>query len=72
MRAIAIATSGEYPWIAVATLSTKKGPKVEPEVWAVLQNGQVTMRNVFIEKWPSLVKCGLMVGAALFIVIRGA
>jgi hypothetical protein len=25
------------------------------------------VRNVFVEKWPSLVKCVLVAGAALFI-----
>jgi hypothetical protein len=30
------------------------------------------MRNVFVEKWPSLVKCVLVAGASLFIIIRWA
>jgi hypothetical protein len=30
------------------------------------------MRNVFVEKWPSLVKCLLVAGAALFIFIHWA
>jgi len=30
------------------------------------------MRNVFVEKWPSLVKLVLLAGAALFVMIRWA
>jgi hypothetical protein len=30
------------------------------------------MRNVFVEKWPSLVKFVLMAGTALFMIIRWA
>jgi hypothetical protein len=30
------------------------------------------MRNVFVEKWPSLLKCVLVAGAALFIFIHWA
>jgi hypothetical protein len=30
------------------------------------------MRNVFIEKWPSVVKFVLVVGAVLFVMIRWA
>jgi hypothetical protein len=30
------------------------------------------MRNVFVEKWPSLVKFVLVAGAVLFAIIRGA
>jgi hypothetical protein len=29
-------------------------------------------RNVFVEKWPSLVKCVLVAGAALSVFIRWA
>jgi hypothetical protein len=30
------------------------------------------MRNVFVEKWPSLVKVGLVIVAVLFAMIRWA
>jgi hypothetical protein len=30
------------------------------------------MRNVFVEKWPSMVKCVLVAGAASFIFIHWA
>jgi hypothetical protein len=30
------------------------------------------MRNVFLEKWPSLVKLVILAGAALFVMIRWA
>jgi len=30
------------------------------------------MRNVFLEKWPSLVKLVILAGAALFFMIRWA
>jgi hypothetical protein len=30
------------------------------------------MRNVFVEKWPSLLKWVLVAGASLFIIIRWA
>jgi hypothetical protein len=30
------------------------------------------MRNVFVEKWPSVVKVVLLVGTVLFVMIRWA
>lgn len=30
------------------------------------------MRNVFVEKWPALVKLVILAGAALFVMIRWA
>ena len=63
--------SGRARPIVLPALYRRKGPEENLPTGHSLEWTN-HMRNVFVEKWPSLVKCLLVAGAALFIFIHWA
>lgn len=53
-------------------LSRRERPRGEPAFGPFFKKDSSYMRNVFLEKWPSVVKVVLMAGMVLFAMIRWA